>query len=624
MRWIWYVVAALWALDALRMRVRVKSIPTLAPPDAEQTIGGYSTVDAAVEVDAGTRAAAIAYARREGIGLLDLIPADTPALLAMGIVQLIDPAAYRNNPIAKGHSTGSALLAEDDLFARAGVTPDQRTDVEGLVQSAQQLKRVAIDRAALVVAPLLHSRSDHGLANWRVFAAIVGRPSRFVLAIQGLMLALLAAGLYVAPMAALVALVVFHLQPLVVFAGLPIRPGDLERTVLLRFPIEIWNWIRLVLSLVATPAPIIDDTGALARRYADQMKDGVGRFFEARRDTCPLCDGSSLRPFIRTRDLIQHKPGTFVLEKCLACGHIFQNPRLSAAGLEFYYGDFYDGIGTAVTEALLGAPLGLYLARARVIEGLATPARWLDVGTAQGHFCCAAREAWPQTRFDGLDIGQGVEQAERAGWVEHGYRGFLPDVADDLAGTYDVVSLFHCLEHTPDPRAELAAAYRVLAPGGLLVIEVPNPECVMGHIFGRFWFPWFQPQHLHLLSVANLSRLLRDAGFEPAVVQLGRAHLRVEFASTIMVFLSWFGPKLHVPWRRGPRALDYARRAIGSSIAVLVVPLAMCFDALCTPLFRRLDVSNAYRMVARRDRVPLVRPAVEIEASERVWVPASV
>src|SRR4051794_20954630 len=152
MRWIWYVVAAVWALDALRMRVRLKSIPALLPADALQA-KRYRTIGAGVEIDERTRAAAEAYATRENVALLDLIPSDAPALLAMGIAQLVDPAAYRANPIGKGHSTGYALLAEDDLFARAGVPPVSRSDTAGLVRTAQQLKTFAINRAALVVAP---------------------------------------------------------------------------------------------------------------------------------------------------------------------------------------------------------------------------------------------------------------------------------------------------------------------------------------------------------------------------------------------------------------------------------------------------------------------------------------
>src|SRR5437773_6161942 len=183
MRWIWYLVAAVWALDALRMRVRLRSIPAL-PPAGPLPAGGYGAISAGVEVDDGTRAAAAAYATRHDIGLLDLIPYDTPAALAMGVAQLVDPAAYRMNPVMKGHSTGYALLAEDELFARAGIAPDEQTDTAGLVRAAHELKTFAINRAALTITPSLRAPAANPLASWPSFSALVGRSSRFVFAIQ--------------------------------------------------------------------------------------------------------------------------------------------------------------------------------------------------------------------------------------------------------------------------------------------------------------------------------------------------------------------------------------------------------------------------------------------------------
>jgi SAM-dependent methyltransferase len=620
MRWIWYLAAAIWVLDALRMRVRLKSIPVLPPADTGST-AGYGVVTTGVTVDNETRAAAAAFARREHIGLIDLIPSDTPALLAMGTVQLIDPAAYRSNPISKGHSTGFALMAEEALFARAGVIPEERTDPAGLVDAAQRLKTFAVNRATLAIAPSLRA-AGNPIATWRSFSAIVGRASRFVLAVQGVMLAFVAAGLWVAPSASLTALLILHLQPLLVFAGLPIRPRDLGLSVLLRTPLDLVNWLRLLRSFIVTPAET-PEMAALSQVYTDQLKDGLDHFFEPRRETCPLCDSAKVRPYIHTTDLIQHKPGSFTLDRCGACGHIFQNPRLSVAGLDFYYGDFYDGLGTAVTEALMGAPLRLYMARARIVESLATPSRWLDVGTAHGHFCCAAQQAWPAARFDGLDISRGIEQAERAGWVRRGYRGFLPDVADELAGAYDVVSLFHCLEHTPDPRAEIAASYKVLEPGGLLVIEVPDPECAMGRVLGRFWFPWFQPQHLHLLSTKNLSRLLREAGFEPMIVQRRQAHLQVEFGAALMLVLSWLAPRLIAPWRPPPSRFERIKSHVVWFVGFAFVPVAMVLDAIGAAIFPKVGISNAYRVVARRDLQPVPSKAaapVSAAAAQQIEV----
>src|SRR6266567_4088927 len=78
--------------------------------------------------------------------------------------------------------------------------------------------------------------------------------------------------------------------------------------------------------------------------YQADLAGGLDRLFEPRRTACPWCGSARLRERLRTTDLLQHKPGRFHLDRCQDCGHVFQNPRLSFAGLEFYYRDFYDGL----------------------------------------------------------------------------------------------------------------------------------------------------------------------------------------------------------------------------------------------------------------------------------------
>src|SRR5438270_4799824 len=149
---------------------------------------------------------------------------------------------------------------------------------------------------------------------------------------------------------------------------------------------------------------------------------------------------------------------------------------------------------------------------------------WLDVGAGHGHFCFAARDELPGTTFDGLDLSESIDEAKRRGWIDTAYRGLFPELAAGFAGHYDAISMSHYLEHTLDPKLELDAARTALAPDGCLLIELPDPEFALGRILRRYWLPWFQPQHLHLLSVANLERLLRERGFAPVAWHRGLAH----------------------------------------------------------------------------------------------------
>ncbi|MGW1721505.1 class I SAM-dependent methyltransferase [Streptomyces sp. NPDC002306] len=343
---------------------------------------------------------------------------------------------------------------------------------------------------------------------------------------------------------------------------------------------------------------------ALRPGYRADLAEGTARFFEPPRTTCPWCASDRLTTRLRTTDLLQHKPGRFVLDRCDACGHVFQNPRLSEAGLEFYYRDFYDGLGEKKLGDTFGGRTGMYRNRAEsMLAHDPTPKRWLDVGTGHGHFCAAAREVLTGTSFDGLDFTAGVELAAREGRVERGYRGGFPALAGELAGRYDVVSMFHYLEHSTDPDRELTAARQAVRPGGHLLIEVPDPESRYARLLGRWWLPWLQPQHLHFVPVANLRRRLTDLGFTVVAEQHAEPHDPVDLLAAVWLALDHAAPRDDAPWL--PRPPGAPRRAGRAALLIAGIPLLILGTLLdrfvVRPLAHRLGVSNAYRLVARRD-----------------------
>lgn len=614
MRWIWYVVAVLWILDALRMRARLAAIHVLETPD-QPTSDEYSFLTTpGVALDDRTKLAASAYAAAQGLELLDLIPGDLPVVDAIALAQVVDTKTYRANRIARGHTTGYAMLAAKHLLARADVEPRALLDPRLLVQLGRRLKRYANEHADLAIAPSLKAPAGPRFTDWPVFSEALGGMSHSMFMLKGLVLLLLLVGLFVSPVAGLVALAALHLQVFLAIAGLKLAPRDLLLVVLFRTPLDCWSWLNTLRTRLSEAKVSKDPVEERRPYYQALLGQGIDGFFEARREACPLCGSPDLGVKLRTSDLIQAKPGRFTLEQCRKCGHIFQNPRLSPAGLSFYYRDFYDGLGAGRSETMFRGKPELYLNRARSIQGLGQPARWLDVGTGQGHFCCAAKGAWPETQFDGLDIDDGIEEALRAGWVGRGFRGFLPDIAPSVAGQYDVVSLFHCLEHTPDPYAELDAAHQSLGDRGLLVIEVPDPECVLGKLLGRFWLPWFQPQHLHLFSVANLSNLLRQKGFEPVLTQRTEVHTRVDMFACGMMLYGWLAPKPNAPWAPRPKWTAKLRYFVVWRLGFPLLPVFWMLDFALAPIFRKAGVSNAYRIVAQK--TAMSRPAaIEVESA---------
>ena len=399
----------------------------------------------------------------------------------------------------------------------------------------------------------------------------------------------------------------YCLQPYLIFAGTAMRPRGLHAAALLRPVHAPYVLARTAASRWRSAAELERDAelAAAVPSYQAALAGGTGRFLENRRPDCPWCGSAELTVAVRSPDLIMAKPGTFTLERCGGCGHVFQNPRLSPEGLSFYYRDFYDGLGTANTERVFLEGADKYRDRAAMLKPFTTPKAWLDVGAGHGHFCAVAAQTWPDTVFDGLDQGAGILDAEARGWIATAYRGEFPALAGTLAGRYDVVSMHHYLEHTRDPVAELAAAAAVLPPGGYLLIELPDPQWPLAPVFGRYWMPWFQPQHQHLMPLANLTTALAERGLQPVATERRAAHIPNDAAVALALLLTRIAPDRTQPWSaHPPTAAATAWRAIAWTAALPVIGVALLLDRSAgRALSRRWDHGNAYRVLARRQDI---------------------
>ena len=595
------IVAAGMLGQSIILRSRLRTVGALAESEEPISREHRFLSVRGVQIDDATRRAASAFARHEGLEVVDLVPADLPVDQALEFLRGADPVRLRTNRLREGRGAYQALLVDADVLRRAEIEASSDLDPPAIAEITIKLKRYACSSFGVAIAPGLHATGEQPASRADLLAAIHDGADGLTLrlaggaAAQAVALRALATGSRRS--AAAFGLICVH--PLLVFAGTELRPRDLATRALQPWR-GVLRWASTVVSALKRPVetgPRPDDVAF----YAEKLARGAERLLEPRREECPWCGGNGLTVHLRVPDLMQHKPGSFTLERCQGCGVIFQNPRLTLEGLELYYRDYYDGLGGRMAGLIFDSQAPSYEARARLVARFTTPSAWLDVGGGHGHFCNKAREILPSTSFEALDIGEGVEEAARRRWVDRAHRGLFPQMVEELAGRFDVVSMHHYLEHTREPLEELDAAARVLRPGDLLLIEMPNPESWLGRLLGRRWLPWFQPQHQHMIPRRRLVEALKNRGFEVVATEVGPAHQPVDLTGAAALGMWALAPNPRLPWMPQPhrrvRSWWHAFVVVAS-----IVPIAVGFvlDQIAAPAIRRGSLSNAYRVLARR------------------------
>jgi hypothetical protein len=145
------------------------------------------------------------------------------------------------------------------------------------------------------------------------------------------------------------------------------------------------------------------------------------------------------------------------------------------------------------------------------------------------------------------------------------------------------------------------SAGKVLQTDSYLLIELPDPESPIGRVLGRWWMPWLQPQHQHMIPVGNLVQALADRGFSAVAVERGAAHQRGDLFWALALALIAAAPDPRLPWlATEPTRLRRLRHtsvwAVGRPLLVIMHVL----DKLLHNVVRRTCCGNAYRVLARK------------------------
>jgi len=151
-------------------------------------------------------------------------------------------------------------------------------------------------------------------------------------------------------------------------------------------------------------------------------------------------------------------------------------------------------------------------ARAAYLSDLKWGSKLLDIGCGPGWFLWAAQSKGFNVRSVDVAIGA-VEFATRSLKVQA-----TTDTIGELVqqgSRFDVVTLWHVLEHFHDPLAKLKKIRQLLAPGGMIAIEVPNLSSLKFRLSRSPWQGGNHPlYHRTFFTDHTLSRMLTAAGYQ--------------------------------------------------------------------------------------------------------------
>jgi SAM-dependent methyltransferase len=227
---------------------------------------------------------------------------------------------------------------------------------------------------------------------------------------------------------------------------------------------------------------------------------------------CPVCKSSSFKPFLSAVDYTTTGE-RFEIVKCTNCDFTLTNPRPDQNSIAKYYQSdkyishtggsksLFDKIYVFARTITLGWKL-------KLIESRKPKGNILDYGCGTGEFL-------EHLKKNGWDI-TGVEPSDEARKKSTDLLQATIHSGIEKIGNkkFDVITLWHVLEHIHDVNEKLQSLNSLLKEDGIIFIAVPNHQSPDGKRYGEHWAGYDVPRHLWHFSKDTMKKLLGNNGFE--------------------------------------------------------------------------------------------------------------
>lgn len=227
---------------------------------------------------------------------------------------------------------------------------------------------------------------------------------------------------------------------------------------------------------------------------------------------CLICDSTCFEEHLTSKDFSVSNEN-FTILKCKNCNFHFTNPRPKNEELARYYiSDHY--ISHNNTRKNLFEKVYQLVRRIAIIgkynliSRFKKKGRILDIGCGTGDFLNKCKtEKW---------VTKGIEPSEIA--RKQAIVNYNLDVEEsidlrDIKGEFDVITLWHVLEHVTELNTTVSELKRLLSTHGKAIIAVPNLESFDASYYKKYWAAYDLPIHLYHFSKESIIKLFKKHGF---------------------------------------------------------------------------------------------------------------
>jgi len=209
---------------------------------------------------------------------------------------------------------------------------------------------------------------------------------------------------------------------------------------------------------------------------------------------CIYCGCDDLKTILQVKDHSVSKE-EFELSECGCCSLIMTNPQPTPSEIGRYYQseDYVSHTDTkkGFIHYLYHVARNLTLKRKRnLIAKYHKKGNLLDIGCGTGYFAAFMKD----NKYDVSVMEPDPQAAEKAAEKLHikPYQSL-----EDIQGTYDIITMWHVLEHVHDINTTFSKLNALLKENGVLLIAVPNPESTDAKHYKEYWAAYDVPRHLY-------------------------------------------------------------------------------------------------------------------------------